>query len=881
VTCNGRLLVSLVFIAIGCSVSGCGGGGGGGASPSTPQPPGIPADPGDDPPTVTYTGNTSPATLTQAPTSSGRMADRIVDAVVATQSLGVYLARTVRGDVCALPIGRGLAADGTGWIAATLRDCDPGNGTKWSGKAILRIKNSSGLETSLTFPALTLVGAGGRSTTMAGSVQIQDAATLKLTSNFALQDSSGGSARVESFVLEFPVRSSPQPARVSGHIYDSNVGYAEISTNGEFQVTQENTYLRSGGGSIRARGASSSVWISPLTPRLTALELDTAGLDTASKSVLLVSNASFETQLANPAPGQFGAAAGPEQTLSLGQQYRLNGRFTGADSHVWFDFSWRLAVTPPGSNAELLDAHSPTPGLVPDAPGAYSVELASSDGSNVTLDLVSLSVPYAEDTHVPPPSLVSVGPYLGPDIAAPATHSLSATTAFSTFEPTPNAVRYDYMLLDPRGTRVEQVQVSPDQTLPTTGLSITGFHEQSLFNALEGRGTRRFAAHELPLRYHRPVGFRALGVGRGIAVGDLSGDGRPDIVATGYRLVPGGNVKTVGVYRNVSPGRYAAPQYVGAGNGGAVVLGDFNGDTRLDIAAEAAYTGIDLIFAQADGSWSSPQRLAPARPQCGVDVDTFAHPLVTADFNGDGRSDLAVIYSCSPAAIVVFTQNGDGSFTEQDISPTREPRTLLTADVTNDGLADLIGVFTSPFTNAPAYVEVYPSTGASFGAAISYDIPEPPTGGTVAGGTGDYDGDGRTDLVVATLNGYYWFRQVGAGFAAATKLAPFDKPLWASNAEGAPTFQVSELRIQDIDDDGRPDVVALSNIMNSILFLTHKADGTLGPADSAFALGNGRDQYTLPWFFDENGDGRTDMVYRGAVVPDAGQPGVALVLSRR
>ena len=75
VTCNGRLLVSLVFIAIGCSVSGCGGGGGGGASPSTPQPPEIPADPGDDPPTVTYTGNTSPATLTQAPTSSGRMAE--------------------------------------------------------------------------------------------------------------------------------------------------------------------------------------------------------------------------------------------------------------------------------------------------------------------------------------------------------------------------------------------------------------------------------------------------------------------------------------------------------------------------------------------------------------------------------------------------------------------------------------------------------------------------------------------------------------------------------------------------------------------------------------------------------------------------------------
>jgi hypothetical protein len=805
------------------------------------------------------------------------MADRLVDAIVATQALGNYLAPLAAGGPCASSTSRGLESDGTGWIVVTLQDCDPGNGSKWSGKAVLRIKTANGVsprETSLTFPALTVVRSNGTSLTMAGSVQILDGTTLKVTSSFALRESNG-SAQVESFALEFPVRSAPQPARVSGRIYDSILGYADVTTTGVFQVTRENTYLRPGGGSVRARGAGSSIWISPVTPRLTALELDKAGLDTAGKSVLLASDASFETQLANPAPARFGAAAGPEQTLSPGQPYRANGRFTGADSHAWFDFSWRLAMAPPGSNAELRDARSPTPTLVPDVPGAYSLELRSSDGTNVTADMLSLRVPYPEDTNVPPPSLVSVGPYLGPDIVAPPTHLVSPTTAFSTFEPTPNAVRYGYLLFDPRGARVEQVEVAADLALPTTGLSRTGFHEQSLNNSLEGRITRQFVAHETPLAFHRPVGFRDLGVGRGVAVGDVTGDGRADIVTTGYRLVPGGNVKTVGVYRNVAPGRHAAPQYVSAGNGGAVVLGDFNADLRLDIAAESANTSIDLIFQQSDGSLSSPQRLALAIGPCGVDVDTRAHPLVTADFNADGRSDLAVMCGTT---IFAFIQNGDGSFTEQDVSASRDPRDLLAADVTNDGFADLIGVFTSPSTNSPPYVEVYPSTGTAFAAPVSYPLPDPPTFGTVAGAAGDYDGDGRTDVVAVTLSGYYLLRQFGSGLSAASKLAPFDKPLWATDVEGAPIFQVGALRLHDIDGDGRRDIIALSEITNSFFFLT-RPGGSLQPASSGFPLGSGRDHYTLPVFFDENGDGRTDMVYRGGVAADGGV-GVAVVFGR-
>ena len=884
---HARIFFPAVLV-VATLLSACGGGGGGGGSgaSSGPPPSTAPPDPGDDPPAVTYSGSSSAATFTESPDNSGRMADRIVDSVVFAESLGYTLTSVVgaiRSCVVA-PIFGELAADGSGWRSGTLQNCDAGNGLKWNGKAIFRSKapNGGNRETSLTFAALTVVRYG-HTWTIAGSVQNVDAgATYTVTANFAVRDAAGNSFRAENVVIELTQSSSPLLAKVSGRVYESGIGYSELSTANSIELVTTSAYVR-GGGAIRARGTGSSIWISPVTPRLTALELDTSGLPTASKSVLLQSDDAFEAQLSNPHPGSFGAAAGPEQTLIPGKQYRLNGRFTGADSHAWADFSWQLMMVPPGSAAQLVDAHSPTPALTPDLQGVYSVMLTSSSGNTVTTDAVSLRVPYPEDTFVPPASAFSIGPYLGPDIAAPASHSISGTTAFSTYAPTGNPVVYDYALADSRGATIEHAQIGPDQSLPTTGFSYTGFQEQRLFKTGEEQVARRFVAHQLPLAFHRPVGFRGLGAGFGLAVGDVSGHGRQDIVATGYLLVPGGNVKTVGVYRSNSPGRYADPQYVSAGNGGAVVLGDFNGDGRPDIAVES-FSAIDLIFQQSDGGWSAPQHLEPARGRCGNDIGNPAHPFVTADFNADGYADLALICPYSPSSIVVFMENGDGTFTERDIPMTEEPRVLLAADVTNDGLADLIGVFVSPFTNAPAHADVYPSTGASFGAAVVYPIPEPPTGGTVAGATGDYDGDGRPDLVVATLKGYYWFRQSGgSGFTGGGKLAPFDKPLWATDVDIAAEFQVGEMVLHDVDDDGRVDVIVRSSITNSILFLLHQPNGALAPANSVFARGSNRDQLTLPAFLDENGDGRTDMAYRGGVNPEPGQGqvGVAFVFGRK
>ena len=66
-----------------------------------------------------------------------------------------------------------------------------------------------------------------------------------------------------------------------------------------------------------------------------------------------------------------------------------------------------------------------------------------------------------------------------------------------------------------------------------------------------------------------------------IALGDLDGDGRPDVVVNLADM----NSGAVGVLRNQGGGMFALCKTLPVKGGGAITLGDFDGDKRLDIAA--------------------------------------------------------------------------------------------------------------------------------------------------------------------------------------------------------------------------------------------------------------------------------------------------------
>ena len=156
-----------------------------------------------------------------------------------------------------------------------------------------------------------------------------------------------------------------------------------------------------------------------------------------------------------------------------------------------------------------------------------------------------------------------------------------------------------------------------------------------------------------------------------IAVGDLNGDGKLDVVfeaqvqgsATIYTFLGNGH----GNFTQ-SPSRQDIN-----GNGLMAALGDFNGDGKLDVAIPEGHQ-LDIFLGNGDGTF---QPYVPYSTTCA------SGPVAAADFNGDGKLDLAMADLC------IFLGNGDGTFTAgESFGPGSAG--LAIGDFNGDGKLDVV-----------------------------------------------------------------------------------------------------------------------------------------------------------------------------------------------
>jgi hypothetical protein len=219
-----------------------------------------------------------------------------------------------------------------------------------------------------------------------------------------------------------------------------------------------------------------------------------------------------------------------------------------------------------------------------------------------------------------------------------------------------------------------------------------------------------------------------------VVVADVNRDGKPDLIANGPDVVE--------VSVGVGDGTFEDPLSYPAGpSPSALVADDVNRDGFVDlVVANGPANGqgtVSVLLGNGAGGFGAPQSF-PA--------GLYPTSMVAADFNRDGRSDLALAQSGS-SAISLLAGNGDGTFRPPVLINLPGPPTqIFAADMNGDGIPDLIAFYGAPdaTTSALAFSVLYGNGNGTFQTPINYLDARLPASMAIA----DVNGDGRLDVVL-------------------------------------------------------------------------------------------------------------------------------------
>ena len=268
----------------------------------------------------------------------------------------------------------------------------------------------------------------------------------------------------------------------------------------------------------------------------------------------------------------------------------------------------------------------------------------------------------------------------------------------------------------------------------------------------------------------------------------------------------------------------------------SVVTPDFNGDGKLDLAvANSGSNNISILLGNGDGTF---------QPALNQSAGSGPASMAVGDFNGDGKLDLAVANSGSNN-VSVFLGKGDGTFQSAvDYAADASPTWIAAGDFNGDGKLDL--AVANRLSND---VSVFLGKGdGTFEPALNTVV----AGAPFALAVGDFNGDGKLDLFAATF----------AAQAVSVLLGNGDgtfQPVASYAAGGAVSAVVG-----DFNGDGKLDV-ALGIIPSgnmgptNVSVLLGNGDGTFQPAVDYSVGSNAYVSSVLVGMEDLNGDGKLDL----------------------
>jgi len=287
----------------------------------------------------------------------------------------------------------------------------------------------------------------------------------------------------------------------------------------------------------------------------------------------------------------------------------------------------------------------------------------------------------------------------------------------------------------------------------------------------------------------------------GLAAGDFDGDGRDDIVAAVDEGI------TVDILFSNADGTFQAPElYVATSvitpyGPFTLAAGDFNGDKKLDLVAPAD-AALAILLNNGSGGFEVPRSYAT-----GNDPEN----VVTADFNADGKLDLAIVNSLD-STVSILLGNGDGTFqTHVDYPTGAGAYSIVAADFNGDGKPDLaVG-------NGSGVSILLGKGDGTFQPHVDYS-----TGaGQIA--AGDFNGDGKLDLAVAN----------GSGSGTVSILLGNGDGTFQPHVDYPAVAGANSPIAADFNGDGRLDLAVIGAGTTAgngtIAILLNRGDGTLLP----------------------------------------------------
>jgi len=349
-----------------------------------------------------------------------------------------------------------------------------------------------------------------------------------------------------------------------------------------------------------------------------------------------------------------------------------------------------------------------------------------------------------------------------------------------------------------------------------------------------------------------------------VVIADIDGDGRPDLVVADY------GDGAVWVYRNIGTNgvlagaTFAAPVILSAGPGCSLfglAVADLDGDGRLDIVTANTHCDTISIFQNE----SQPGVLTTNSFAARVDIAVTGAPAAVAvgDLDGDGRPEIVVAdWSLTTVSVLqneslpgLLSSNSFAAAVDFSVGP--QPFCLALADLDGDGRLDVV---TANELNTARRVSVLrnistPGRLSTNSLAAAVDLVGNNTGNALA--IGDLDGDGRLDLATGAYMGKKLavYRNLSRpGTLAPSSFGP-EMTLGVGN-------RVQNVALGDLGGEGKLAVAVVTELASQVRLyrnLSTPGDFTDASLGSPIILACGWNANSVA-IGDLDGDGRPDLV---------------------